>query len=459
MSKTHARTLTSGPEWKCILLFALPIMLGQFLQQLYSTVDGIVVGNYVSSGALAAVGNCGIMANLFLAVSLGMSNGSAVLVSQLFGAGRREDMRRAAATSLTLLAALGAAAMIVVFCAAEFCVVHVLGIHEAAIQTDAAAYLRIYALGFIFTFVYNAVAAVLRAVGDSRAVLLFLLVSTLVNTGLDLLFVAVFDWGVAGAAWATVISQLACVAVSVWYMARNYPEFRFRPAELRPERDKLRLCLKMGLPTTLQQLVVTSGHLFFQRLINGFGEVTMAAWTVGHRYDLYCSVPVMGMMQAMASFAGQNVGANRYDRVKRGLRAAVVLDLAIVLILGVVLRAFAAPLSALFGVEGEAQAQAVECLRFLSWCYPIFAVYLPFNGMFQGVGDPAASAAGSLTALSVRVAGSYLLVYCFHWDYHAIWTPYIPGWSAALIFVLIHYFRGGWKKHSLVRGAPKEGQE
>ena len=110
MTRTHARALTSGPEWKCILLFALPIMLGQFLQQLYSTVDGIVVGNYVSSGALAAVGNCGIMANLFLAVSLGMSNGSAVLVSQLFGAGRREDMRRAAATSLTLLAALGAAA-------------------------------------------------------------------------------------------------------------------------------------------------------------------------------------------------------------------------------------------------------------------------------------------------------------------------------------------------------------
>lgn len=456
MANSRARDLTVGPEWKCILLFALPIMLGQFLQQLYATVDGIVVGNYVSSGALAAVGNCGIMANLFLAVSIGMANGSAVLVGQYFGAGRHEDMRRAAATSLTLLAALGAAALLAMFCAAEFFASRALGIREEAIRADAAAYLRIYALGMVFTFVYNAVAAILRAVGDSRAVLLFLLVSTIMNTGLDLLFVAVLNWGVAGAAWATVLSQLACTAVSLWYMRRNYDAFRFRAAELRPEREKLRLCLRMGLPNTLQQMVVTCGHLFLQRLINGFGEVTMAAWAVGHRYDLYCSVPIMGMMQALAGFAGQNTGAGRYDRVKRGLWSAIGMDVLIVLALGVVLRTFGEPLAALFGVEGAALGQAVECLNFLSWCYLIFAVYIPFNGMFQGAGDAVAPAVGSLIALLLRVAGSYVLVYFFDWDYHAIWTPYVLGWGVAMLYAVIHYLRGGWKKHSIIRGKPKE---
>ena len=170
---------------------------------------------------------------------------------------------------------------------------------------------------------------------------------------------------------------------------------------------------------------------------------------------------IVGMVYGLASILGPTVGSailEVFGATQWQFIFYVNIPICIiVLILGVVLRAFAAPLSALFGVEGKAQAQAVECLRFLSWCYPIFAVYLPFNGMYQGVGDPAASAAGSLIALSVRVAGSYLLVYCFNWDYHAIWTPYIPGWSAALIFVLIHYFRGSWKKHSLVRGAPKEG--
>lgn len=459
MEKTRARNLTVGPEWRCILLFALPIMLGQFLQQLYATVDGIVVGNYVSSGALAAVGNCAIMANLFLAVSLGMANGSGVLVSQFFGAGRHEDMRRAAATALTLLAVLGAAAMLILFCGAELFVVQVLGIRERAIQADAAAYLRIYALGMVFTFVYNAVAAILRSVGDSRAVLLFLLVSTAVNTGLDLLFVAVFSWGVEGAAWATVISQVACTAVSLRYMRRHYDAFRFRAAELRPERDKLRLCLRMGLPNTLQQMVVTCGHLFLQRLINSFGEVTMAAWAVGHRYDLYCSVPIMGMTQALGSFAGQNTGAGRYDRVRRGLWSSIGMCVVIVLLLGVALRSFAVPLAALFGVEGAALDQAVECLNFLSWCYLIFAVYIPFNGIFQGAGDAIAPAVGSLIALLLRVAGSYILVYAFAWDYHAIWTPYVLGWGAALLYAMTHYFRGGWKRHSIVRDAPKEAAE
>lgn len=455
--KQHYRDMTQGPEWKSILLFTLPIMLAQLLQQLYATVDGIVIGNFGSSGSLAAVGNCAIVANVFISMSNGMGNGSAILVSQMFGARRREEMRRAASTAIFLMLVLGLASAVLVFASAGFITRSILGIEEAAVVRAATVYIRIYAIGFIFTFLYNIVAAILRAIGDSRAVLYFLLVSTVMNVILDLLFVAVFRWDVAGAAWATVISQFVCVTVSVWYMYRNYEAFRFKVREIRPTRKELRLCLKTGLPSTIQQLVVSCGYLLLQRLINSFGQVSMDAWTVGHRYDQYCCIPAIAMMQAMASFAGQNAGTNRYDRIKRGLRTAVAMDLAMVVVIGAALYAFATPLSQLFGLSGEALAQAVECLHFLPFAYLIFAAYIPFNGTYMGCGNPGVSAISSLMSLCLRVASSYTLVYFFSGTYNVVWRTYVLGWGASLIFVTIYFFRGKWQTKRLVDGPPQEG--
>ena len=472
------RDMTRGPEWKCILLFALPIMLGQLLQQFYATVDSIVVGNFGPDGALGAVSNCAIVANVFLFVSVGMANGSAVLVAQMFGARRREDMRKSASTAMFLLLVMGVVSAVLVIAGARLAIVNILGIRPAegmtaaeaasilAIQSQGVAYIRIYGVGLIFTFLYNIVAAILRSVGDSKSVLYFLIVSTVLNTLLDLLFVAMFHWGVAGAAWATVISQLVCVCVSLRYMYRNYEDFRFRPAEIRPDSEKLRLCLRLGLPSALQQLVVSGGYLFLQRLINHYGVVTINAWAVGHRVDQYICIPPLGMMQAMGSFAGQNTGAGRYDRVKRGLVRAILMDLAMVAVIGVLVYVLARPLTLMFGVENlfagdpdrEAKialviAQSLECLHFLPFAYLIFAFYLPFNGMFTGAGDPGASAIASLTSLAIRVAVSYLCAYAgfLGWSYNAVWRTYLFGWGAASVFVLCHFFRGKWKTKRLVQ--------
>ena len=448
--------MTVGTEWKCILLFALPLMLGQLLQQLYSTVDGIVVGNYVSSGALAAVGNCTSMVMVFLAFSNGLSNGSGIIISQYFGAGREKDMRIAAANVLLLMGVLGVVMTAVAVFGARFLTAAVLGIDDAAIQQEAETYLRIYGVGLIFNFIYNGVAATLRAVGDSKALLLFLFVSTLVNTVLDLLFVCVLGLGIAGAAWATVISQVACVIVSICYMFRHYPVFRFADLrELRFDSEKIRLCLKLGVPTMLQQLTVSCGHVVLQRLINSFGAVTMAAVTVGMRVDHYSSIPMMGMMISMSSFAGQNTGAGRYDRVKRGLVSAIVMGFVTVIVICVLLYLFAPPLAALFGVAGETLSQAVEYLRFIAFAFPIFALYIPFNGLFQGCGEPLAAAAVSLVALGVRVALAYLLVLVFHYDYHALWYPYLWGWLASLIVAVLHFATGKWRTKAVVHRNPE----
>ena len=447
-----ANNMTTGTEWKRILLFALPIMLGQLLQQLYSTVDGIVVGNFVSSGALAAVGSCAIMSMIFLAFSMGLSNGSGVVVAQFFGAGRHEDMRATAANILLLLGLLGLAASLLAVLSARFCTAVILSIKDAAIQSEAELYFRIYGVGLFFTFLYNAIAAILRAVGDSKAVLYFLIVSTVANTLLDILFVRTLGWGVAGAAWATVISQIACAAVSVWYLFRRYPVFRFTSAkELRFDPGKMKLCLRMGIPSTLQMLTVSCGSVLLQRLINSFGEVTMAAVTVGSRFDHYCSVPVMSGFQAMSSFTGQNTGAGRYDRVKRGLVGAIGINLCILAVICPTLYIFAPQLATLFGVEGETLRRAVEYLRYLCTFYAIFGLYSPFSALFQGCGEPLWSALIAMAALTTRVGSSYLLILGFHFDYHALWQTYLYGWVVALTIAVLHFASGTWKTKSLVK--------
>ena len=451
--------MTVGPVWKCIVSFALPIMLGQLLQQLYSTVDGIVVGNYISSGALAAVGSCGTITFVFIAFCGGMANGSGVVISQFFGAGRKEEMRSTAANILLLLVGLAVVMTVIGTGFAGFITAKVLGIREEAIQQQAETYLRIYSIGLIFTFIYNAVAAILRGVGDSKAVLYFLLVSTVMNTILDVIFVSALKMGVAGAAWATVISQVACTAVSLFYMFRFYPDFRFTSVkELRYDREKMRLCLKLGIPTTLQQLIVSCGHLVLQRLVNSFGEVTMAATTVGARFEHYCAIPTMGVMQGMTSFTGQNVGAGKMDRVKQGLKVSIILNVGSIVVLSAILFTFAAPLGRLFGVKDEALNQTVQYMHWLSAAYPIFAFYVPMNGLYQGSGDPLAAAVVSLVALAARVSAAYIMAYVFDGGYSSCWKTYIIGWTLALIVAVVYYYKGNWRKKAVVSKKAAEAE-
>ena len=449
----RGRRMLEGPEWKGILAFAVPIMLSQLLQQLYSTVDGIIVGNFVSEGALAAVGASTVVTVGINSVSFGMANGCSVAVSQYYGAGRREDMRATAATALVLLASLGLAAMLLCMSGAGFVAAHILDIGSESVRAAAAAYFRIFAVGFLFQFTYNSIAAILRSVGDSRAVLYFLIVSSVVNVVLDLLFVAVFRWGVAGAALATVISQASCMTVSWIYMQRKYELFRFRAREIRPQREKLRLCVRLGVPTALQHLIVSCGNVALQRLVDSFGSSTMAAYAVGRTYDHYIAVPCTSMFQSLTSFAGQNTGAGRYDRVKRGAYQGIAIAVIFVAVLGALIYCFAPQLSALYGVSGGTLGQAVAYLRFIAVAYPLMAMYLPMNGIFQGSGNPLAAAVSAVIALSARVGAAYLMVYGLGMDHSSGWKSYAVGWACALIYVTIHFFRGRWMNRSIVRPA------
>lgn len=452
----NKQDLTVGPEWRALLSFALPLMLSNLLQQLYSTVDGIIVGNFVNSAALAAMGSCMTYTMLFVFMAMGVANGSSVYISQLFGAGQHHEMRRTASTILIMLFAGGVFFTFFCIFTAGPASRHLLKIEDEQIYRYCVSYISVYSIGLVFQFIYNAIASILRAVGDSKAMVYFLLVSTIANVLLDLLFVAVFNWGVAGAAAATVIAQAACMTVSVFYMYRRYPQFRFSLKEFVFDVQKFKVCIRLAIPVTVQHLVISFGHIAMQRLVNSFGPITMAAFTVGTRYDHYASIPIMSINTAMGAFAGQNTGAGRMDRVKRGMFSALALDLIMVAAMCVPLYIFAAPLARLFGVSGEEVTQSVEYLRFVAICYPVFALYIPFSGMFQGCGAPIAATIASVTALSVRVAVGYAMVYFFGVGYQACWTNLIFGWTAALIFAVSYFASGRWKNKSLVRRTAAE---
>ena len=443
------KDLTRGTPWKLIVQFALPIMLGNLLQQLYNTADTIIVGNFEGQQALSSVGACTSLTILFTALALGFSIGAGVLISQYFGAGRMQELRRYAAMSIVLMLAMGLVMSVIGLLSAELLLRGFLGTPESLLP-QSVLYFRIYAAGLVFQFGYNIAAALLRALGDSRATLYFLLVSSVLNVVLDLLFVAVCGMGVAGAAIATVISQLASCVIGFWYMYRKYELLRFSARELRLEPAVAGRILRVGLPMALQQSIVSCGFLFLQKLVNYYGESMIASYTVASRMENILMIPILGIQSTMATYAGQNMGAKLPERVSRGLGQGVLVSLFMTLVLcaGQIVG-----ISLIIGAFRLDEAAAEICHQHLfasAVAIPIFAVYFPANGMFQGVGEGFHATFYALMALGLRVVFAYSLHKTAAFGYTAIWWSQAMAWTLTLIVCYAHFFRGKWKEKSLI---------
>ena len=443
------KDLTRGTPWKLIVQFALPIMLGNLLQQLYNTADTIIVGNFEGQQALSSVGACASLTILFTALALGFSIGAGVLISQYFGAGRMQELRRYAATSIVLMLAMGLVMSVIGLLSAELLLRGFLGTPESLLP-QSVLYFRIYAAGLVFQFGYNIAAALLRALGDSRATLYFLLVSSVLNVVLDLLFVAALGMSVAGAAIATVISQLAACVIGFWYMYRKYELLRFSARELRLEPAVAGRILRVGLPMALQQSIVSCGFLFLQKLVNYYGERMIASYTVASRMENILMIPIFGIQSTMATYAGQNMGAKLPERVSRGLGQGVLVSLFMTLVLcaGQIVG-----ISLIIGAFRLDEAAAGICRQHLfvsAVAIPIFAVYFPANGMFQGVGEGFHATFYALMALGLRVVFAYSLHKTAAFGYTAIWWSQAMAWTLTLIVCYAHFFRGKWKEKSLI---------
>ena len=442
------RKMTSGTPWKQILLFSLPVFIGLLLQQLYNTVDTIIVGNYASEAALSAVGTTGSLTFLFLAVANGFSTGAGVLTSQYYGAGRYEEMRKAGGVSVSLLIVMGAVATILGLIAGRTALTYLLAVPEN-FRDIAVTYFLVYCLGLIFQFGYNIVAALLRSVGDSKASMYFLLIASIVNIGLDLLFVAVFKMGAAGAAIATDISQaLSCIAAFI-YMYRKYPVFRFGREDFRLDGEIISQIARMGFPVTLQQMIAAFGILFIQRAVNGYGQTMTASFTVGSRIELYAQMPLNSFYMALATYVGQNIGAGNLDRVRKGARQTMLLSFIVTIIIAGLILVYSEQLIRLFGISDQAAELCRQHLKVTVMAFVLQSVYLPLFGVFQGAGDGFAITRTAAVALGIRVLTTYTLCYLPLFGYRIVWWNMMFGFIGGFIITWVHYLRGTWQNKRL----------
>jgi putative MATE family efflux protein len=445
------RDLTSGPEGRLIFTFAVPMLIGNLFQQLYNMVDSVVVGQFVGKDALAAVGVSFPILFLLIALVMGMGMGSSILLAQYYGAKNMDGVRRTVETTYIFLfyacLAVTAAGL-----AAGGAILRILRTPPEILPL-ARLYLNILFAGLVLLFGYNALAAILRGLGDSKTPLYFLIVATLANIVLDLLFVLVFRWGVAGVAWATVIAQGLSFLLGLWYLRR--PELavlRIRLRGMRFDPQIFRRSVQIGLPSAVQQVLVALGMLALSRIVNGFGTNVIAAYTAGTRLETFATMPAMNFAMALSAFVGQNVGAGRLDRVRRGYRTTLLMSAGLALAVSAAVVGFRFPLIRLFNADAGVAALGARYLAIVGGAYVLFSTMFVTGGLLRGAGDTLTPMLVTLIALwVVRVPVATLLSRRLGTD--GVWLATPVGWAVGMILILSWYAGGLWKRRALSMGA------
>ena len=443
------KDLTKGDETRQLITFALPMLLGNIFQQFYNMVDSFVVGRFLGTTALAAVGVSFPIIFFMLALIMGVAMGSSVLISQYFGAKDPESLRKVISTSYIFLFIAGTI-MTVIGVLSTPLILRLLAVPES-IMPEASAYLRIIFAGMLATFGYNGVAAMLRGLGDSKTPLYLLIVSTLINVVLDLVFVVVFHWGVAGAAWATIIAQGVSFIGALIVLDTRNPYVRLDGRNLKWDKAIFAQILRIGLPTGLQQTLVSMGMMVLTRIVNGFGPIAMAAYTAAVRIDSIASMPAMNLSQAVTTFTGQNMGAGKTERVRRGHLSAIAVSTAISLAMTLCVVLFGRQLMGIFTVDPAVIAIGAEYLLIVGLFYTIFGIMFINNGVMRGAGDVFIPMISTLLALwVVRVPAALVFTRIFHMGTNGIWWSIPAGWSVGFVFTSLYYRSGRWKTKTVI---------
>lgn len=416
-------------------------------------VDSIIVGQYLGKEALGAVGASMPIIFATIAIVIGIGSGASVVISQYFGAGQRDKVNITSDTlHIFLLAAGVIAALIGIFFAED--IFRLTDLPETLIP-QATTYLAIYLSGSFLLFGFNTIASMLRGVGDSKTPLYFLLISAILNVGLDMLFIITFKWGVAGAAWATVISQGVAYFLAIWYVNRTSNIFNINLLKLKFDRKIFRQCVNYGLPTGIQQSFVAFGAVALTTISNGFGTDVVAGYAAGMRIDGLAVIPAMNFGMALISFTGQNIGAGKLDRVKKGLKITLIYSTITCVIISAVIIIVGKSMLAMFTNDTEVQRIGYEYLIIVSSFYTIFNAMFVLNGMLRGAGAMIAPMLLTILALwGVRVPLAIGLSQGL--GEIGIWWSIPIGWSMGLIGSYIYYKKGNWKNKSIIANQPEE---
>lgn len=447
--------MTVGTPWKSILKFSIPLLIGNIAQQLYSTVDSIVVGHYVGDNALAAVGSAAPIFNLLLVLFVGISAGVGIMVSQYFGARDREALSDTIGTCITLTAIISVFTMVI---APMFMrpFLQLLNTPDVILD-DCTAYLVILMYGVAGLAYYNILSGILRGMGDSFSALGYLLIATVLNIILDLLFVAKFNMGVAGVSLATAIAQGISASLCLVKLIRMREYFELSKKRLVPSKEHASKIVKLGLPSGLTQAIMSSAMIIVQSLTNSFGTMFIAANVIVMRVDGFAMMPNMSFGMAMTTYTGQNVGAKQYDRCTKGAKQGVILAVICSTVITATILIFGKYLMMIFTDTAELVDLSVYIMRILAVGYIAVAVTQSFSGVMRGAGDTVTPMWISLCqTILLRVPLAYGISYLTRTEelpygrFECIALSLMISWVMGAVLTTIFYKKGKWKKKAIV---------
>ena len=446
------KDLTTGKESKLILQFAAPMLLGNVFQQMYNIVDSIIIGNYIGKEALAAVGASFPIIFALISMVIGFATGSTIIIAQYFGARKLEQVKRTIDTLYIVLffASLVISVLGILFSDDIFRLIQL----PEDVMPEATLYMQIYIAGMIFFFGFNGTAAILRGLGDSRTPLYFLVISTITNVLFDLLFVIVFKWGIAGVAIATILSQGGAFVTAILYLNKTHEVVKLSIPNLRFDREIFRQSLRIGLPSGFQQTFVSLGLIAIIWIVNLFGTDVIAAFSVAMRIDSLASMDAMNFAAALATFVGQNLGANRPERVRKGLVATFLMTSVISVAITALALMFSSDMMGIFTDDEQVIAIGARYLVIVSSFYIVFSTMFVLNGVMRGAGDTLIPMFITLIALwFVRIPISYFL--SREIGETGIWWAIPIGWILGMVLSFLYYLKGNWKTKGVVKHEPE----
>lgn len=449
----NSTIMTEGSIWKKILFFSIPLILGNLFQQLYNTVDSIIVGNYIGSEALAAVGSSGSLINLLIGFCIGASAGAGVVIAQFYGAQDKEGVRKAVHTTIAIAIAAGAILTIVGIVTTPL-LLKAMGTPKEVFD-QASIYLKVYFGGILFSVVYNMSAGILNAVGNSKRSLVYLMIAATSNIFLDLLFVVVFKMGIVGAAIATDISQLLSCIFIILFLVRSEDVYRVKLKDIRCYDNLLGKILKIGLPTGVQNIVISLSNVIVQSSVNSFGAVAMAGFAAYIKVDGFNILPVLSFSMAATTFVGQNVGAGRLDRVKKGMYVSVAMGIIYTVCTGILLLAFAPQVIGVFTQNGKVVEYGVYIMRFFCPFYWMLGILHILAGTIRGTGKTIQAMVVFLFSLCIfRVLWIWGAMSVSH-KIGGVMLGYPLSWLVGLVMILIYVWKGNWMPYGMKKDSTK----
>ena len=440
--ETKGMLMTEGVIWKQILAFSLPLLVGNLFQQLYNTVDSIVVGNYVSSQALAAVGTSNSLINLIIGMFLGISVGAGVIISQYYGAKNHRKLSWAVHTCIAL-SIIGGLGMIVLGVWLSP-IILVWMSAPADVLADSTTYLRIYFCGSLFNIVYNMGSGILRAVGDSKRPLYYLIVSSLTNVVLDLLFVLVFHWDVAGVAIATIISQGVSAVLVMWNLMRTKEPYRVEIKNIRIDKRMMKRVLMVGIPSGIQQSIISLSNVIVQSNINVYGSAAMAGFGSYSKVEGFIMLPLQTTCMSATTFTGQNIGAKKYDRVKKGIIQGMIMSAIYTVAVSLVLYFFGGEVLKIFSSEPDVIRFGQEAIGIIVPFYLTMTVHQIIMGTLRGAGK-------TFVTMLIGVGNMCILrmiyINClvpFFPSFHAVVLCYPITWITTMLMDVLYCWKAKW---------------